>query len=172
VDTALYVADWFSRHLIIALPFIILAIKLVILRFAGEDMASAYRTLFALPLELVYAALAIALTALNNEFPAFVVKMGARSSKAAWILVLALIGLALLFTLIERLVRKLALNFLIVVRQIQDRIAGGFDWRLADFWVIGRLFWGLIYMVGITILGGFELAASVWTLVSVADLMV
>lgn len=152
-----------QRHVNVVIPISIMALRLIVLRLAG-DLKEMFRTLFSVPMDLMFISISFVLAALARVLPAFVNRFASptEADLAGTILVLVLIGLAVAFSYIDRLNRVVSQSFYIALQQLRKYTQQpGFKWSEPDLSVSGRVLFALIYLVALVISFGLELFVSI-----------
>ncbi len=148
-----------QNNLIVLLPFILILLRLLVMRVAGERPDEYLRNLLNVPVDVSFAAIGIVLSALHEDFPGFGQRFGAHSGGVGTVLVITIAIVVLVFTFINRFLDKLGKNFLIAVRDIRKEIDNpGFG--SAGSRMGGRLFWAFHYVTGLVLFWGAEIVVS------------
>src|SRR5271165_6252477 len=99
----------YRRHLIVALPLTILAFKLIVRVIAREPKKDVFRSLFVLPLDFIYIAMAVLLAAAARRDPVLVAYYGSDldTDMAVVLQMVWLIAVAIAITICDRWARIL-----------------------------------------------------------------
>jgi len=122
------VMSLYAHNLIVALPLTILFIKLLVRFFTREPSKDLFRSVLTLPLDLVYIAFGILLSAMAGRIPSFAARYSneKEATFAGIILCLELFAAACVITWLDRSVRLLWQKFFSawsLVKQIQGTTA-------------------------------------------------
>lgn len=162
------------RNLIVAIPFTILALQLLVRWVAREEAKDFVRGLLTLPLDLMFIAMSFVLAGLARLTPKFAAHYGSdrNTDLAGAILLICLVLLAAALTYCGRGVRVLWQKFFAAWQQLQRQTRQPeFKWKDAGTPVAGRLFWMVGYWVMIVVLQSAQLLVSVVSLWYVLHLM-
>ncbi len=158
-----FLIRFLQSHVNIVIPLAITALRLIVLRLAG-DMKEMFKTLFSVPMDLVFISISLVLAGLARTIPGFASRFRSPSDAdlAGTVLVLALIGLAVLFSYVDRLNRLVAESFYVALQQIRKLIEQPeFKWKEPSFSVTGRLLFAMLYLIVLVLSFGFELVLSI-----------
>jgi hypothetical protein len=173
----LWLISLLDKYLIVAIPFTVLALRLLVRWLAREEPREIFRSIVMLPIDLMFISMSLVLTGLARLQPKFALTYGSdrNADLAGAILLLVLVIIASVLTYVGRGVRLLwqksyaAWQQIVVRRQEVEEGQEGFDWR--DDGIAFRLFWLLGYWVMMIILVSIQLFASVGALEYILRLM-
>jgi hypothetical protein len=165
-----------DEYLIVAIPFTVLALRLLVRWIAREQPREVFRSIVTLPIDLMFISMSLVLTGLARLQPKFALNYGSdrNADLAGAILLVILVFLASLLTYLGRGVRILweksyAAWQQIAARRQQLEEQHSFDWR--DNGIAFRLFWLLGYWIMMIILVSIQLLVSVGALEYILRLM-
>lgn len=157
------VLSFLRSHVNIVIPLAIMALRLVVLRLAG-DMKEMFRTLFSVPMDLVFISISLVLAGLARTIPGFANRYQSPSEAdlAGTVLLLALIVIAVFFSYIDRFNRVVAESFHVALQQIKRFTEQPeFKWKEPSLSVGFRLVFAVLYLVVLVLAFGLELVFSI-----------
>jgi hypothetical protein len=166
-----------DKYLIVAIPFTVLALRLLVRWLAREEPREVFRSIVTLPIDLMFISMSLVLTGLARLQPKFALNYGSdrNADLAGAILLIGLVTIASLLTYIGRGVRLLwqksyaAWQQIITRRKEVEEKQQAFDWR--DNGIAFRLYWLLGYWIMMIILVSIQLVVSVGALEYILRLM-
>jgi hypothetical protein len=173
----LWLITLLGKYLIVAIPFTVLALRLLVRWIAREQPREVFRSIITPPTDLMFISMSLVLTGLARLQPKFAHNYGSdrNADLAGAILLVVLVFIASLLTYFGRGVRLLWQKSYAAWQQIVDRRQEAeekqqaFDWR--DNGIAFRLFWLLGYWVMMIILVSIQLLVSVGALEYILRLM-
>ncbi len=172
-DLLVHSVTWIQSNLILLLPFILILMRLIVMRLAGESAEEFGRNVLNVPIDLSFAAIGIVLSALHNDFPGFTRRFGNHTGGVGALIVIIIGVMALLFTALNRFIDKLGKNFVVAMREVQSQMRNpGFTWDNAGIGVAGRVFWAMRYITGFVLLWGIQMVLAYATLRYIAGSVV
>lgn len=158
-QSLIQIVSTIQNNLIVLLPFILILLRLLVMRVAGGRSDEYLRNLLNVPVDVSFAAIGIVLSALHEDFPGFERRFGVHSGGVGTLLVITIAIVVFVFMLLNRFLDKLGKNFLIVARDIHHEIQSP-GLGSPGMRITGRLFWGFHYLTGLVLLWGAEIVAS------------
>ena len=161
-----------QANLILLLPFILVVLRFIVMRIAGESVEEFWRSMLNVPIELCFAAIGIVLSALHDDFPGFSRRFGVHTGGVGAVMVIIISIFILISMIANRFADKLSKNFIVAMRKVQTEINNpGFKWG-NDIGTAGRMFWAMRYITGIIIVWGSEVVVAYLVLRYIADSVV
>lgn len=163
------------RNVPVALPCVVLLFRLLVKWMAREEAKQIFRSVLVVPLDLTFIAVGLVLAGLARTIPTFATKYPSdREADLGGALILFMLLLvAVLLTVFDRWVRVLWEKFYTAWQQIGDRDQLRLRFmddkptpnqRPADFPVVARMSWMLVYWSALVPLLFLELAISILVL--------
>ncbi len=162
------------RNLVVAIPFTILGLRLLVRWVAREEPKEVFRSLLTLPLDLMFIAMTLVLAGLGRLAPKFAAHYDSDrdADLAGALLLISLVFLAALLTYFGRALRVVWQKFFAAWQQLRRKMEQPrFKWEGADVSVRGRLLWMVGYWVTIVLLFSGQLLLAVSSLWYILHLM-
>ena len=136
------------EYLIVAIPFTILALRLLVRWVAREEPKEIFRGVLTLPLDLMFISMSLVLMGLARLAPKFAARYNSDrdADLSGAILLIILVFLASVLTYMGRGTRVVWQKFYTAWQQLSNRrLQSTFEW--GDFSAAGRFLWMLGYWI-------------------------